>query len=74
MDNKPTYTVSNPVGRIIEYPVSVSYHGSSTILVDSTGQWVTQQVPRDKAEQIAQVMNDQYVLARLAEQWNPLID
>lgn len=36
-------------------PFRVSYHGDSTIILDARGEWITGQVPREMAEEIARV-------------------
>lgn len=39
-------------------PFAVSYHGDSTIIVDADGRWVTGQIARDIAEQLALSMTN----------------
>lgn len=40
------------------FPFKASYHGDSTIINDANGHWVSGQVPREQAEQIALAMTE----------------
>lgn len=52
-EGKPAITVERD-GR---KPFAVSYHGDSTILIDADGNWITGQIPRDRAEAICRALN-----------------
>lgn len=40
------------------FPLRVSCHGDSTILIDSHGEWASHQIPRNEAESICRKINN----------------
>lgn len=55
----PIFSSSNEAVKMDKRgPFRVSYHGSSTIIVDRYGRWATGQVRRETAEQLARQMTE----------------
>lgn len=53
-------TTEKFMNRLVSRPIpfQASFHGESTIIVDADGHWVTGQVPRDSATQLAVSMTE----------------